>query len=87
MNDLIRREDVLKLFPINDCSDKMIGLYERVLDIPTAYDVEKVVAELESRKELLNMAKISTIQNNVGQNAYNIAIGIVKAGGKEVNEN
>ena len=47
MNDLIRRKDVLALFPTNDCSDEMIGLYERVLDIPAAYDVEKVVAELE----------------------------------------
>lgn len=46
MNDLIRRKDVLALFPTNDCSDKMVGLYERVLDIPTAYDIEKVMAEL-----------------------------------------
>ena len=49
MNDLIRRGDVLKLFPINDCSDKMVGLYERVLDIPTAYDVDKVVAEIQKK--------------------------------------
>lgn len=47
MNNLIRRKDVLELFSTNDCSDKMIGLYERVLDIPTAYDVEKVVAEIK----------------------------------------
>ena len=50
MNDLIRRKDVLALFPTNDCSDKMMGLYERVLDIPIAYDVEKVVAELEEKR-------------------------------------
>ena len=50
MNDLIRRKDVLALFPTNDCSDKMVGLYERILDIPTAYSVEKVVAELEERR-------------------------------------
>ena len=49
----------------------------------TAYDVEKVVAELESRKELLNIAKMPNTQKNVGQNAYNIAIDIVKAGGVE----
>lgn len=55
MNDLIRRKDVLALFPTNDCSDKMVGLYERVLDIPTAYDVEKVVAELkETNKNEVN---------------------------------
>ena len=51
MNDLIRRKDVLALFPTNDCSDKMVGLYERVLDIPTAYDVEKVVEQLEDLEE------------------------------------
>ena len=45
---------------------------------PTAYDVEKVVAELESRKELLNIAKMPNTQKNVGQNAYNIAIDIVR---------
>lgn len=50
---------------------------------PTAYDVEKVVAELESRKELLDIARIPTTQKNVGQNAYNMAIDIVKAGGVE----
>lgn len=46
MNDLIRRKDVLALFSINDCSDKMIGLYEKVLDVPTAYNPEKVVEEI-----------------------------------------
>ena len=53
MNDLIRRKDVLALFPTNDCSDKMVGLYERVLDIPIAYDVEKVVEQLEEKTESL----------------------------------
>lgn len=47
MNGLIRRKDVLALFPTNDCSDKMVGLYEKVLDIPTAYDVDKVVEEIK----------------------------------------
>lgn len=47
MSDLISRKDVLALFPTNDCSDKMVGLYERVLDIPTAYDIDKIVEELE----------------------------------------
>lgn len=75
-------------FMIYDTEDLTDEEFENLVNTqPTAYDIEKVVAELESRKELLNMAKISTIQKNVGQNAYNIAIGIVKAGGKEVNEN
>ena len=49
----------------------------------TRKPMDNIVAELESRKELLNMAKISSTQKNVGQNAYNIAIDIVKAGGVE----
>ena len=47
MNDLIRRKDVLALFPTNDCSDKMVGLYERVLDIPIAYSIENVIQEID----------------------------------------
>lgn len=50
----------------------------------TRKPMDNIVAELESRKELLNMARIPTTQKNVGQNAYNIAIDIVKSGG--VNE-
>lgn len=84
MNDLIRREDVLKLFPINDCSDKMIGLYERVLDIPTAYDVDKVVAELQ-KSELCHKCKNN--HNKISYCATFCDVGkrldIVKAGGVE----
>lgn len=78
MNDLIRRKDVLALFPTNDCSDKMVGLYERVLDIPTAYDVEKVVAELEEEK-----CTSVTYKDKYGQgwnNGTANAIEIVKRG-------
>lgn len=46
-------------------------------------DTEAVVAASESRKELLNMANIPATQKNVGQNAYNIAIDIVRKGGVE----
>ena len=50
---------------------------------PTAYDVEKVVGELESRKDLMNLANIPPTHRNVGQNAYNMAIDIVRKGGVE----
>lgn len=50
----------------------------------TRKPMDNIVAELESRKELLNIAKMPNTQKNVGQNAYNIAIDIVEAGG--VNE-
>lgn len=81
MNDLIRRKDVLALFPTNDCSDKMVGLYERVLDIPTAYDVEKVVAELEDAKFLMPPEN----DNHYADNGLFLedAINIVRKGGVE----
>ena len=60
-----------------------IMLIKAFADSKPAYDVEKVAAELETRKELLNIAKISNTQKNVGQNAYNIAIDIVRKGGVE----
>ena len=81
MNDLIRRKDALALFPTNDCSDKMVGLYERVLDIPTAYDIEKVVAELACNSRFIddiNEHNIKCISCVIGQKT---AIDIVKAGG------
>lgn len=88
MGDLISRNELIYkirgIVPGSQDVDFIIGLIENQ---PTAYDVENVVAELESRKELLNIAKMPNAQKNVGQNAYNMAIDIVKAGGKEVNEN
>ena len=90
MNDLIRRGDVLKLFPINDCSDKMIGLYERVLDISTAYDVEKVEEELKitferTVAEILDMTDSEYTIADFNIKPYSNRIcNVVKAGG--VNE-
>ena len=63
----------------NWCVDKS----EAIRHWNTRKPMDNIVTELESRKELLNMAKISTTQKNVGQNAYNIAIDIVKSGGVE----
>lgn len=84
MNDLIRRKDVLALFPTNDCSDKMVGLYERVLDIPTAYDVEKVVAELEEETECPNCSMYCADAHICGfDEMRKQAIDIVKRGGVE----
>lgn len=44
----------------------------------TRKPMDNIVAELQSRKELLNVAHIPQTHKNVGQNAYNIAIDIVK---------
>lgn len=74
---IFTREDLVAM-------QRCLSTFEtKINNQPTAFDVEKVVAELESRKELLNIAKMPNTQKNVGQNAYNIAIDIVKAGGVE----
>lgn len=92
MNELIRRKDVLELFPTNDCSDKMVGLYERVLDIPAAYDVEKVVEELLNKREIYRIREIESLRKgeplNIGvylakQASIEDCIEIVKRGGAE----
>lgn len=80
MNDLIRRKDVLALFPTNDCSDKMVGLYERVLDIPTAYDVEKVVEEIE--KESVSIWD-DDLETNIRVVDKRVAMQAIRKGGAE----
>ena len=80
MNDLIRRKDVLVLFPTNDCSDKMVGLYERVLDIPTAYDVEKVVEEIE--KESVSIWD-DDLETNIRVVDKRVAMQAIRKGGAE----
>lgn len=84
MSDLIRRKDALALFPTNDCSDKMVGLYERVLDIPTAYDVDAVVEELEEKQDDIqeNMS-LHNFYSEGYSNAINDVIDIVRKGGVE----
>lgn len=84
MNDLIRRKDVLALFPTNDCSDKMVGLYERVLDIPTAYDIEKVVEELEKwSSEVQVISEVDGKIHRVKVVNAERAINIAREGGVE----
>lgn len=81
MNDLIRRKDVLALFPINDCSDKMVGLYEKVLDVPTSYNPGKVVEELEKRSKEYNSGV--RLHGKPEEMLTHEAIDIVKRGGVE----
>ena len=83
MNDLIRRKDVLALFPTNDCSDKIVGLYERVLDIPTAYDVDMVVAKLEEKADSIPIQYEYNYEKGISDGIGD-AIDIVRKGG--VNE-
>ena len=61
---------------------KPSGIYKPLLDeIPTAYDVEKVVAELDKQTNLHNISESSDYWTWVS--AMDKAIGIVRKGGSK----
>ena len=74
----------------DDIFNLISEIYETIKNQPTAYDVEKVVAELEE-KELLNSSAQAEAQNGMcgnlanyycgNKDAYNNAIEIVRKGG------
>ena len=94
MSDLIRREDVIKLvnqFVFGLCkeqNDEVRRTFNKYIEkMPTAYSVEKVVEELEQKKEevqrmrntcvALSDLEVCDIENVI----YKRAIEIVKHGG------
>jgi hypothetical protein len=86
MGDLISRSDVIKA--LEECNlDKSLfekDVFEKINAIPTSYDVEKVVAELEesSRPEIADdMDAFGDIPSIVV--SLNTAIDIVRKGGIE----
>lgn len=97
MSDLISRQAVIDLLKKNttrDIEDIIItnNHIKLIVDMPTAYDVEKVVAELEKEKEIhTNHYNISIYKDfpEIKQRYKQIcgvidkAIDIVKKGGAE----
>ena len=94
MSDLIRREDVIKLVNqfvfglCKDQNDEVRRTFNKYIEkMPTAYDIGKVVAELEQKKEevqrmrntcvALSDLEVCDIENVT----YKRAIEIVKHGG------
>ena len=94
MSDLIRREDVIKLVNqfvfglCKDQNDEVRKTFNKYIEkMPTAYDIDKVVAELEQKKEevqrmrntcvALSDLEVCDIENVT----YKRAIEIVKHGG------
>lgn len=89
MNDLIRREDVIKLvnqFVFGLCkaqNDEVIKIFNKYVEkIPTAYDVDNVVRQLKTDSSV-------KLYGSGNSNNYLIplekAIEIVKAGGMNNN--
>lgn len=54
-----------------------------VRDEPTAYDVDKVVEKVESRKRILELAKIAKVAKEAASNAFMMSIEDIKSGGIE----
>lgn len=52
---------------------------------PTAYDINKVIEQLETRRSLLEVAKIPKSARSAANTAYSLAIGDIREGG--INEN
>ena len=94
MSDLIRREDVIKLVNqfvfglCKDQNDEVRKTFNKYIEkMPTAYDIDKVVEELEQKKEevqrmrntcvALSDLEVCDIENVT----YERAIEIVKQGG------
>lgn len=95
MGDLISREaviDVLKQTGIIQDNDRGHCVVDEINRIPTAYDVEKVVAELEQQAEKYRKRgfvhekkdlSVMADKNYAKQCGYLEAIDIVKRGGVE----
>lgn len=52
---------------------------------PTAYDINKIIEQLETRRSLLEVAKIPKSARSAANTAYSLTIGDIREGG--INEN
>ena len=82
MSDLISRSELIKHFEAIQQQENVVGLefiamIDEIKEQPTAYDVDKVVEELE-----LHSFELGTDSLPVHYVRLNEAIEIVKAGGK-----
>lgn len=65
--------------------DIRIAMQDLIDSQPTAYDVDKVVKQLEIRRSLLKTARITKSAKTAADTAYSLAIEDIKKGG--INEN
>ncbi len=73
-----------KLMEQGELSFEVFGEVESVLDEqPTAYDVDKVVEKVESRKRILEVAKIPKAAKAAASNAFMMSLEDIKSGGIE----
>lgn len=73
-----------KLMEQGELSFEVFGEVESILDEqPTAYDVDKVVEKVESRKRILEVAKIPKAAKAAASNAFMMSLEDIKSGGIE----
>ncbi len=73
-----------KLMEQGKLSFEVFGEVESILDEqPTAYDVDKVVEKVESRKRILEVAKIPKAAKAAASNAFMMSLEDIKSGGIE----
>ena len=94
MNDLISRSELIKHFEAIQQEEHCVGLefvatIDEIKEQPTAYDVDKVVEELEKHKDTTDLTTVDeemvvgfTIYQGAFNEAIDKAIEIVKAGVK-----
>lgn len=81
MSDLIRKSDVIQILKECDLDETLFekDVFDKIRNLPTAYDVNKVVEELEKAKTINVDVGFGTIYKAIRKDA---AIEIVKAGVK-----
>ena len=94
MNDLISRSELIKHFEGIQQQENVVGLefvatIDEIKEQPTAYNVDKVVEELEKHKDTTDLTTVDeemvvgfTIYQGAFNEAIDKAIEIVKAGVK-----
>ena len=73
MEDLISRQSVIEMLTeieTNNWFPTLATLKQRVSDIPTAYDVDKVVEQLEKSIQISKSSKAEAIAGMCGASAY-----------------
>lgn len=82
-NDLISRSALMQFLRNNVLVDLTSNLEQAIEEQPTAYDVDKVVEKVESRKRILEVAKIPKAAKAAASNAFMMSLEDIKSGGIE----
>lgn len=85
-DDLISRKALLDIFRRNSIFEHITNaagknVIEIIKEQPTAYDMDKVTEQLETRRSLLEVARMPKSAKSAAYTAYSLAIETVRKGG------